>query len=294
MPSKYSIRDLEHVSGIKAHTLRIWEQRYGILRPSRTTTNIRYYSDADMKRVLNISLLNSHGYKISKIALLEDEAIAAEAGKLLNSGAGESLQIERLVLCLMDMDETGFGQTVNKAIAHSGLANTVEKVLLPFLQHLGNLWQVGVVSAAQEHYISSLIRQKLIAGIDQLNPFQSAASRTYLLFLPEGELHELGLLYAHYLLKQKGHTSVYLGQSVPLEDLVSMCEKVRPHCLVSIFTSATPAADASAFLKACHAQMPGTACLVSGRQFFVPEEKPLLPSPGFTLFRDFTDFKKLI
>jgi DNA-binding transcriptional MerR regulator len=144
MPSKYSIKDLELISGIKAHTLRIWEQRYKILQPERTSTNIRYYSNDDMRRIMNIALLNNNSYKISGIARLNDAALIQEVEKFLSNYKNESDQVENLVLCLMDMNEQRFERTVNNSIVHFGFENTMEKIIFPFLRHLGDLWQVGM------------------------------------------------------------------------------------------------------------------------------------------------------
>ena len=169
MSTKYTIKDLERVSGIKAHTLRIWEQRYDILIPKRTITNIRYYNDADLKKVLNVSLLNNNGLKISSIAKLNHESLVVEVEKLLNDYKKESLQIESLVICMLNMDEARFEKIINNSILHFGFENTIEKILFPFIQHMGNMWQTGIINPAQEHYISNLIRQKLIARIDNLS-----------------------------------------------------------------------------------------------------------------------------
>ena len=294
MSSRYTIKDLERISGIKAHTLRIWEQRYDILNPQRTDTNIRYYSGADLKKILNISLLNNNGYKISNIAKLNDDSLLGEVEKFLNNYRNESDQVESLVLCLMDMNEERFEKTINNSIVHFGFENTMEKIVFPFLKHLGDLWQVGVVSAAQEHYISNLIRQKLIVGLDKIITPPNTGAKTYLFFLPNSELHELGLLYTNYLAKARGHKCVYLGQSVPFEDLVSIAEKVKPNFLVSIFTAPMADLGINSFLKACGEKITGATFLVSGRLVLMPEEKLVLPSEKFIAFEDFAAFKKLV
>lgn len=294
MSSKYSIKDLERISGIKAHTLRIWEQRYDILNPERTSTNIRYYSSADLKRILNISLLNNNGYKISNIAKLSDDVLLQEVEKFLNNYKKESDQVDSLVLCLMDMNEERFEKTINNSVVHFGFENTMEKIIFPFLRHLGNMWQVGMVTAAQEHYISNLIRQKLIVGIDKIIAPPNATSRIYMFFLPDSELHELGLLYTHYLTKIRGHKCVYLGQSVPLEDLVSISKTVQPHYLVTILTAQMQDVEVRTFLTACNRQIPEADFLLSGRLILSPEEKLLLPSERFRIFEDFQAFKKMV
>lgn len=294
MPTKYSIKDLERVSGIKAHTLRIWEQRYEILNPERTETNIRYYSNADLKRILNISLLNNNGYKISNIAKLSDENLVQEVEKFLGSYKDESHQIDNLVLCLMDMDEFRFESTINNSIQHFGFENTIEKVVFPFLRHMGNMWLTGLITPAQEHYISNLVRQKIIVGIDSLKGLETVASKRFLFFLPSQELHEMGLLYAHYLAKAQGHKCFYLGQSVPFEDLITITKNAKPDFIVCILTAALQDTTLNEFLYSCNSQIEGPEFLMSGRLLVASDEKYRLPSPHFHVFNDFADFKKLL
>lgn len=294
MPSKYSIKDLERLSGIKAHTLRIWEQRYDILKPERTDTNIRYYKDADLKRILNISLLNNNGYKISKISKLSDAEIIKEAEKLLSSYRSESDQIENLIMCLMDLNEQKFESVISNAVIHFGFENTVEKIVFPFLKQLGNMWQVGMITPAQEHFISNLIRQKLIVGIDGLNPHKLTEAETFVFFLPNQELHEMGLLYCHFLAKAKGHRCIYLGQSVPFEDVISICESTKPSKIVTILTNKPADIDVTAYLELLCNGIPEGKFLVSGRVFFDQEDANIQIPPRCKFFKEFSDYKKLI
>ncbi len=293
MPAKYSIKDLERLSGIKAHTLRIWEQRYSILRPERSDTNIRYYSNGDLKRILNISLLNNNGHKISKIASLNDEDIIKEAEKLLNNYNKESDQIENLVLCLMDFNEDRFDKTLTNSVIHFGFENTIEKIVFPFLKHLGNMWQVGMINPAQEHFLSNLIRQKLIVGIDGLMPNSLNAPKNCLLFLPNAELHEIGLLYANFILKRKGHRCIYLGQSVPIEDLAVIAKIVKPDYCISIITSKQEDLEVNDYLKMLANELPDSQFLLSGRMMIDGPEDYTLPE-NFKTFDDFSSFKEMI
>ena len=293
MTSKYSIKDLERLTGIKAHTLRIWEQRYEILRPERTETNIRYYSNSDLRRILNISLLNNNGYKISNIAKLSEPAIISEVEKFLNNYTKESDQIENLMLCLMDTNEERFEKVINNSVLKFGFENTIEKIFFPFIRHTGNMWQAGMISPAQEHYISNLIRQKLIVGIDSIKTGASSNKKTYLFFLPTHEFHELGLLYTYYLAKARGHQCLYLGQSLPFEDLESISRQVKPDCLVTILTAPFPERELNKFLNSCSEKISSGKFLISGRLFFSGNEKIDTPN-NFTVFEDFKDFKKSI
>lgn len=280
------------MSGIKAHTLRIWELRYNILKPERTSTNIRHYNNTDLRRILNISILNKNGHKISAIAGLTDKVLVEEVEKYLNNYLKEDNKIESLYMALLDMDEERFESIINNSIINLGFENTIEKIVFPFLRHLGNMWQVGAINPAQEHYISNLIRQKLIVGLDKLIPETNPNAKTFLFFLPADELHEMGLLYTFSLTKARGHKCIYLGQSVPLEDLLSIAKSVSPDFLVSIFTSRMPDQELDIFLKACEEALPDPFFLISGRVLMDPNEKINIPSKKFSVFEDFADFKK--
>ena len=293
MSTKYSIKDLERLTGIKAHTLRIWEQRYEILHPERTGTNIRFYSNADLRRILNISLLNNNGYKISNIAKLSEPAINSEVEKFLNNYTKESDQIENLMLCLMDMNEDRFEKIISNSVLKFGFENTIEKIVFPFVRHLGNMWQAGMINPAQEHYISNLIRQKLIVGIDAIKTNPSQNKKPYLFFLPAHELHEMGLLYTYYLAKARGHHCLYLGQSLPFEDLETISNHVNPDYIVTILTAPFPEGEMNLYLKKCSEKISNTKFLVSGRQVLATNEKIELPK-NFTIFQEFPEFKKSI
>ncbi len=294
MQAKFSIKDLERISGIKAHTLRIWEQRYEILNPERTDTNIRFYSNADLKRLLNISLLNNHGYKISNIALLSENALAQEVNKILNSFSQESTQVDNLTLALMDMNEEKFETTINNSILHFGFENTMEKIIFPFLKQMGNMWLSNIISPAQEHYISNLIRQKLIVGIDKLNSINNSASKKIILFLPNQELHEMGLLYAHYLCKARGHKCIYLGQSVPVEDIESINSSLNPDFMISILTAQLNDEEFNAFIETCENKIKNVKILLGGRLIVNNLKTLRFPSNRFQTFNEFSDFKQLI
>lgn len=294
MNSKYSIKDLECLTGIKAHTLRIWEQRYNILKPERTDTNIRYYKDADLKRILNISLLNNNGYKISKISNLSDQDLIKEAEKLLSNYTSESDQIENLTMCLMDLNEERFEKAISNSILHFGFENTFEKVIFPFLKQLGNMWQVGIITPAQEHFVSNLIRQKIIVGIDGLDPNKISNPKTMVFFLPNQELHEIGLLYCHFLAKSKGHRCLYLGQSVPHEDLLSISTSTNANYMVTVFTSKPSDMDMDEYINKLSDSLPHIEFYVSGRLLISGEAKDIVLPKKVKLFKEFSDFRKLI
>jgi len=233
----YSIKDLEKISGVKAHTIRIWEKRFNIIQPSRTDTNFRYYDDEQLKKLLNISLLNNYGYKISSIAKLCDKDICKEVEKVALSGKNYDAQIEKLVIAMIEMDEDGFESQLTEFIARDGFEDAIHNVVYPFFDKIGVLWQTGSVSPAQEHFVSNIVRQKLISAIDGLKKERLENFKTFLLFLPEGELHEMGLLFSAYLLKKYGHRVIYLGQSLPLADLKHVVKTRKPDILLTFITS---------------------------------------------------------
>jgi DNA-binding transcriptional MerR regulator len=292
--SKYSIKDLERISGIKAHTLRIWEQRYHILRPERTTTNIRTYDDEDLKRILNISLLNNNGYKISSIAKLQEKDLLAEVNRVLNSGHKESLQVDTLILCLIYMDEERFESTLNNSVMHYGFESTIENIVFPFLRQLGNMWQIGLIAPPQEHFISNLIRQKIIVGLDKIVPQKNPSSKSFIFFLPDQELHELGLIYAHYLAKYKGHKCLYLGQSLPTSDLVTIAKSVQPDYIVTVLTAQMEEAKLETLMNTCRTELASSKILISGRLVFASDLSKYFKDKNATVFKDFSEYKSLI
>lgn len=235
--SQYSIRDLEQLSGIKAHTLRIWEQRYKILVPQRSDTNIRTYSDHELKLLLNISTLKDHGYKISEIAKLKEAEIKEEVFSLSDKQMQYSDQIQALTIAMIDIDEQTFEQTINKNIETHGIINTMINVVYPFLTKIGILWLSGSIGPSQEHFITNLIRQKIVVEIDKLPTNYDPNAEKVVVYTPEGEYHEIGILFAYFIFKNMGKRVVYLGQSLPFDEVRFIIEKEKPSFVFSAFTS---------------------------------------------------------
>ena len=217
----YSIKDLEKLSGIKAHTIRIWEKRYNLIDPHRTNTNIRYYTDNELKKILNVAVLNRHGIKISNIARLNDLELKEEIIRVTRTSQSHDTTVDSMVIAMIDLDEYKLEAIIDKSVSKAGFKSTVIEVLWPFLNKVGILWQSGDVYPAQEHFVSNLIRQKIISYTDQLTNTFNPHAKKFLLVLPEGEWHEIGLLFAQYLLKEASHQVIYLGQSVPYSDVLS-------------------------------------------------------------------------
>jgi len=260
---KYSIKELERLSGIKAHTIRIWEKRYGVIEPERTITNIRFYSDEDLKKIINVSLLNSHGIKISKIAAFSAEELAAQIHALSEKKGEFEIPIDQLVVSMLDLDENQFERVLSEHISVHGFEHTITGIVYPFLEKIGVLWQTGSITPAHEHFITNLIRQKLITSIAGL-PVPKKSATCVTLFLPEGELHEMGLLFAHYLTRKKGLRTFYLGQSVPHEDLKKIQHVLRSRLLITSLTSTPSPQQLEHYLYTLASDFPSATILASG------------------------------
>lgn len=264
--STYSIKDLEHLSGIKAHTLRIWEQRYNIIVPKRTQTNIRFYDDLDLKLILNISLLNDNGYKISKIAEMSEDDRKSAVLAITEKSQKSPDQVSALTLAMIDLDEERFEKIISTSILQSGFERTMIQIVYPFLVKIGFLWQTGAINPAQEHFISNLIRQKVIVAIDGQVYTPKAQAKKYLLYLPEGEMHELSLLFASFIIKSRNNKVIYLGQNLPFNDLNEVYRLHKPDFIMSIIT-ASPSQDAiQAYLSKLEDKFPEATILLSGYQ----------------------------
>jgi len=238
--SYYSIKDLEKLTGIKAHTIRIWEKRYNVIEPDRTDTNIRKYSDADLKKILLISILNENGHKISKIAHLH----LSELNKMVRTLSGKtsemSLFIDQLVVSMIEMDEQSFSQQIDDLTQWFGFEKAVMDIVFPFCEKIGILWLIEKIHPAHEHFISNMIRQKLMVNIDAL-PSPSGESKKVVLFLKEGEYHDIGLLFYYYLFKKAGLKTIFLGQATPMEDVARVVEFHKADILVSaLITKISP------------------------------------------------------
>lgn len=264
--STYSIKDLEQLSGIKAHTLRIWEQRYRFIIPKRTETNIRFYDDHDLKLVLNIALLKENGYKISKIAVMNPGEIRSEVLKFTEKNLRYPEQIHALTLAMIDLDEDRFEKVMATNILKLGFENTMINIICPFLSKIGVLWQTNSINPAQEHFISNLIRQKLIVAIDGQFVSNTEKVHKYLLYLPEGELHELTLLFMHYIIKARKNKVVYFGQNLPFEDLQPIYDIHNPNFILTVITTSPPANKIQPYVDRLSDTFPETSILLSGYQ----------------------------
>ncbi|ARS35906.1 MerR family transcriptional regulator [Pontibacter actiniarum] len=274
--AQYTIKELEHLSGIKAHTIRIWEQRYCILSPKRTETNIRYYDDSDLKSLLNISLLNERGYKISKIAQMDREQILEKVRQLCDQPCECAHHVSALVAAMVDMSETKFDRALSIATLQMGFQETMQRVIYPFLNKIGILWQTGNITPAHEHFVSNLIRQKLLVAIDGQVVNWNEGTPTYILYLPEGELHELALLYMNYILRAHNQRVIYLGQNLPFADLELTYEQFKAEYICTVLTSAPEREHVQDYLNQLSQRFPSSTIYVYG--FLAQADGLVLPA----------------
>jgi len=217
--NNFSIKDLENITGVKAHTIRIWEKRYDLLSPERSETNIRYYSNKNLQKLLNIVLLNNNNYKISKISEMKDDEISFTARELVFDRAINEEAINSLKLAMFQFDKTLFNNIYNRLLLKKTFKEIFKEIFIPFLEHVGLLWQTETILPAHEHFVSNLISQKVQVNTEELKYTTIISDTTYVLFLPENEIHELGLLYLNYELVLRGYKTIYLGQSLPIDNL---------------------------------------------------------------------------
>lgn len=275
----FTIKDLENLSGIKAHTLRIWEQRYQFLKPNRTFTNIRYYSNEELKTILNVSLLNKYGYKISHIDRMSDVEMREKVMSLNHQEAQQERVVNELVKNMVELNTAEFEATLDKQIHSKGIEKTIIQIIFSYLEKIGVLWVTNHINPAQEHLVTNIIRQKLIVGIEGIStPLKS--DKSILLFLPESEYHELGLLFMYYLLKSRGVHVYYLGCNVPLADVGYVVKVKKPDYLYCHITRPAQQFNFDKFLNNIVQNFASTPCIISG-QLTQNYEKKLTPPITF-------------
>jgi len=260
----FTIKDLENLSGIKAHTIRIWEQRYSFLKPNRTGTNIRYYNNDELKTILNVALLNKYGFKISHIDRMSEQEMSHKIVSINDQYAQQEYVVNSLIQAMINMDLDVFDKLLNDYIKMKGIEKTIHQLIFPFMERIGVLWVTGHLNPAQEHLISNIIRQKLIVGTEMVSSMM-VSDKVGLLFLPEGEFHEIGLLYVQYLLKSKGIKVFYLGANVPLEDVEYVINHKKPDFVYSHLTSVSSAFSFEKFLMQATKKIENVPLIISGR-----------------------------
>ena len=263
--SNYSIKDLEQLSGIKAHTIRIWEQRYNLLSPARTDTNIRTYSSEDLKTILNVSLLNKYGYKISHIDKLSSSQIEEKIQALHQLDAQKEKVVNTLIKEMVSLNMYQFEKQLDLYIGQVGVDKTIVEIIFPFLEKVGILWMTNHINPAQEHLATNIIRQKIILGIEKLPHLNNPQNERVVMFMPEGEFHEIGLLYVSYVLKSKGVHVDYLGANVPMIDILYVVKHHQSKLLYSHLTAPTKTFKAPRFFEQLKEIDPSVKVVLSGQ-----------------------------
>lgn len=233
----FSIKDLENLSGIKAHTIRIWEKRYNILEPMRTDTNIRLYNVHNLQKLLNITLLHEYGYKISKIATYPEEKIPQLVREIISKKNSQNYAITSFKMAMMNFDQELFFTTFDWLISEKTFSEVFRDHFLPLLKEMGLLWQSETISPANEHFISHLIKQKILIYTESLQILKPAKTdRVFVLSLPLNEIHQIGLLYIQYEILLKGYKTIYLGESMPIENLQDLTRYFENITFISFMT----------------------------------------------------------
>ncbi len=237
LKNKFSIKDLENLTGIKAHTIRIWEKRYNLLSPKRTDTNIRYYDLASFQKLLNVSYLNNNGYKISKIATLDDHKIPILVREIASQNNVESHAINSFKLAMLNFDQVLFYNTYESLLKERSFKSIFYDIFIPLLTEIGLLWQTDTITPAHEHFLTTFIRQKILVNTENIQAKKiNKSGKTFVLYLPDNEIHELGLMFLNYEIISKGYHCIFLGQSVPLSSLTDLLHYYDDIVFLSYFT----------------------------------------------------------
>lgn len=246
----FSIKDLENLSGIKAHTIRIWEKRYNILEPMRTETNIRYYDLSSLQKLLNITLLHNHGYKISKISRYPEDKIPELVNEIISQKSVGLHALNAFKMAMMNFDQKLFINTYDNLLSEKTFQEIFYEVIIPLLEDVGMLWQTNTITPAHEHFISYLVRQKILVNTEKIQTLEpTRTDRTFVLFLPLNEIHELGLMYINYEIISNGYKAIYLGGNVPIESLKDINRYFDNVVYVSYFTVAPLREEVPVYIK---------------------------------------------
>lgn len=247
----FSIKDLENISGIKAHTIRIWEKRYNVLEPMRSDTNIRYYNLVNLQKLLNITLLHDHGYKISRIAKFTEQQIPEAVLEIISEKSVKSHAISCFKMAMINFDQSLFTKTYDTLLSEKSFREVFHEVFIPLMNEIGLLWQSDTITPAHEHFISYLIKQKLLINTEKLQVLQPTNDeKVFVLYLPSNEIHELGLMYLNYEVLHHGYRSIFLGESIPLENLKDLKRYFNKVTFISYLTVEPNKEEINPYIKA--------------------------------------------
>ena len=252
----FSIKDLENISGIKAHTIRIWEKRYEVLKPMRSDSNIRYYNLVNLQKLLNITLLHDHGYKISRIAKFTEEQIPEMVREIVSEKSVKSHAISSFKMAMINFDQSLFFNTYNTLLAEKSFREVFYEVFIPLMNEIGLLWQSDTITPAHEHFISYLIKQKLLIETEKLQILEPTNDeKVFVLYLPSNEIHELGLMYLNYEILHHGYRSIFLGESIPLDNLADLKKYFHKITFISYLTVEPNKEEINPYIKAINSEV---------------------------------------
>jgi DNA-binding transcriptional MerR regulator len=263
---QYSIKDLEKLTGIKAHTIRIWEKRYEIVNPHRTTTNIRFYTDMDLKKLMNVASLVKNGIKISSLSNLSFEDLNEKLIEMYRKPNESNTHIDQLIVAMTDLDDKKFHSVLSNATLNNGFEKTIIDVIFPFMERLGLLWQMGNINAAHERFVMNILRQKLLVAIDSLYFKPNKNAKLFVMYLPKDEYHEIELLFFRYIIRKCGHKIIYLGQSIPFLDLKEIISIKNPDYLFTCLNLPQTEAELKLYLNKLSALFPYQHVFLAGKQ----------------------------
>jgi MerR family transcriptional regulator, light-induced transcriptional regulator len=288
---KYTLNDLERLTGIRSDTIRMWELRHGITTSNRTPTNRRWYTGDDLRRLINISILNRTGIKISDIARLTPEELAEKTAAVASVGTDTDILSDSLVIAMTMLDEAAVNEILLRSVIIKGFEKTFSSLVFPFLHKVGVLWHTGSVNIGAEHFISNIFRRKLISAFDNLSPVITPSSKRIIMFLPENEYHELGLLYYAFIIRNLGHNVLYLGQATPINAVIEVCETWYPEIIITGAHSGMSLQDTDEFILRLSQSFSGKKVLLAGFLADIAEKKK---TPGLFSCRTENDLKMLI
>ncbi len=287
----YTLNDLERLTGIKPDTIRIWERRYGLTSPGRTYTNRRRYSGNDLRKLLNISILLRTGYRISRIAEMTEKEIEENTANAVKINTAKDNFLDSLLNAMTKFDEAAVNEILLKAVIIFGIEKTFSTIVFPFLNRVGLMWHTGMINVGSEHFISNIFRRRLIAAFDNLNEPSAAGSKKVMLFLPEKELHELGLIYYAYIIRKEGHRVLYLGQSTPMPAATGAAQAWDPDIIITGVLSLLPMSDPDHFLKELRNSFPDKKIIISGALTDLAEKRT---QDHFYISRNESDLRKVL
>jgi MerR family transcriptional regulator, light-induced transcriptional regulator len=270
--NSFTIKDLENLSGIKAHTIRIWEQRYKFLKPCRTCTNIRYYSNEELQKILGVALLNKYGYKISHIDKMCDKEMKEKMLSLSPMEARQQKIVNDLILSMVNLDSQNVERIIDNYITTEGIERTITQIIFPLLDRTGIIWLTNRIDPLQEKLLSNVVRQKLMVALEAM-PAAAKTTKTIVLFTPEGTHRDLGILYMNYILRKRGTNTIYLGANVPLDDIVRIATVKNPDYIYCHLASFCRNFNLDAFITSASEKIKSNPFIVSGKLITTYEGK---------------------